>query len=116
MLDCSLQPELFRPMQASEVAQYLKVSRRTLEAWRQSTKDRGVLHGPPFYQDYDGGKVLYPEIGVKRFAMARAAGRGVQVATQFAWQPLSDLCSALGWSLPDYRPKELRGSHQSLHS
>lgn len=116
MIESSSQPELFKPMLSSDVARYLKVSTRTLETWRQSTKDSGVLHGPPFYQDYDGGKVLYPEIGVKRFAMARAAGQGAQAATRFAWQPLSDLCSALGWSLPDYQPKELQGSRQNRRS
>ncbi len=104
---------LFRPMLASEVARYAKVSTRTLEDWRRRAKDTGVLAGPPFFQDYDGGKVLYPEVCVKRFAMARAAGRSLQEATRFAWQPLSDLCSELGWSLPDYQPKDRQERHQT---
>ena len=109
-------PELFRPLSASEVARYIKVSTRTLEDWRRRTKETSVLVGPPFFQDYDGGKVLYPDTCVKRFAMARAAGQGLPEATRFAWQPLSDLCSELGWSLPDYRPKEPPSSHQSRRS
>ena len=107
------QPDLFRPMSASEVARYLKVSTRTLEEWRRRTKETDVLVGPPFFQDYDGGKVIYPEICVKRLAMARTAGRGLQEATQFAWQPLSDLCSELDWSLPDYRPINPQAKRQS---
>jgi len=109
-------PELFRPLSASEVARYIKVSTRTLEDWRRRTKETGTLVGPPFFQDYDGGKVLYPDTRVKRFAMARAAGRGLPEATRFAWQPLSDLCSELGWSLPDYRPTEPPDSHRSRRS
>jgi hypothetical protein len=108
-----IQPELFKPMLASEVSCYLKVSTRTLEEWRRRTKDTGDLVGPPLFQDFDGGKLLYPEICVKRFAMARAAGRTLQEATRFAWQPLSDLCNALGWSLPDYQPKDSPVRHQS---
>jgi hypothetical protein len=107
------QPDLFRPMSAFEVARYIKCSTRTLEEWRRRTKEGGELVGPPFFQDYDGGKVLYPEICVKRFAMARAAGRAVPEATRFAWQPLSDLCSELDWSPPDYRPTLRQGRHQS---
>lgn len=111
-----VQPELFRPMIATEVARYVCVSTRTLEEWRRQTKDTGELRGPPFFQDYEGGKVLYPETCVKLFAMARAAGRALPEATRFAWQPLSDLCSALGLSLPGYRPKEPPNSHQNHRS
>jgi len=107
------QPEIYRPMLSSEVARYLKLSARTLEDWRRRTKDTDELIGPPFFQDYDGGKVLYPEICVKRFAMARAAGRSVREATRFAWQPLSDLCNELDWSLPDYQPKGPPAKHQT---
>lgn len=110
------QPDLFRPMIASEVARYVRVSTRTLEEWRRRTKETGELKGPPFFQDYEGGKVLYPETCVKRFAMARGAGQALREATRFAWQPLSDLCNALGWSLPDYRPKEPRDPHQNHRS
>ena len=78
-------------MLASEVARYARVSIRTLEEWRRQTKDAGELIGPPFFHDYDGGKVLYPERPVKRFAMARAAGRGLAEASRFAVQPLIDL-------------------------
>ena len=102
------EPRLFRPMLASEVSRYLKVSTRTLEDWRRRTKETNELVGPPFFQDYEGGKVIYPEICVTRFAMARAAGRSVQEATRFAAQPLSDLCNELGWSLPDYLPRDLQ--------
>ena len=35
-----LRPEQFRPMSVSETARYLKVSVRTLEAWRQRTAQR----------------------------------------------------------------------------
>lgn len=116
MIDKSIQPDLFRPMVSTEVARYVRVSTRTLQEWRRRTKDTGELSGPPFFQDFDGGKVLYPETCVKRFAMARAAGQGLQAATRFAWQPLSDLCSELGWSLPDYRPKVQPSSHQNRRS
>lgn len=109
-------PDLFRPMIASEVSRYAKLSTRTLEDWRRRTKVTGDLVGPPFFQDYEGGKVLYPEICVKRFAMARAAGRSIQEATRFAWQPLSDLCSELGWSLPDYQPKGPPETHRTRRS
>lgn len=111
-----VQPELFKPMLASEVARYLKVSTRSMEEWRRRTKDTGDLVGPPFFQDYEGGKLIYPEICVKRFAMARAAGRTLQEATRFAWQPLSDLCNELGWSLPDYRPKGSPAPRQTLRT
>ncbi len=107
-----LEPELFRPLTASEVARYTKYSARTLEEWRRRTKEAGELVGPPFFQDYEGGKVLYPQVCVRRFAMARAAGRELPEATRFAWQPLSDLCSELGWSLPDYRPKARPARHR----
>ncbi len=99
------QPDLYRPMLATEVARYSKVSTRTLEEWRRRTKETGELIGPPFFQDYEGGKVIYPDVCVKLFAMARSAGRSIREATQFAFEPLSNLCSELGWSLPDYRPK-----------
>lgn len=114
--DSSLRPELFKPMIATDVSRYIKASTRTLEEWRRQTKDAGELVGPPFFQDYEGGKVLYPEVCVKRFAMARAAGRSLREATLFAWQPLSDLCSELGWSLPDYQPRGQRDRHRSLHT
>ena len=94
-------------------SRYIKATTRTLEEWRRQTKDTGELVGPPFFQDYEGGKVLYPEICVKRFAMARAAGRSLREATQIAWQPLSDLCSELGWSLPDYQPRGQPDRHRS---
>lgn len=110
------QPELFRPMLACEVGRYVKASTRTLEEWRRQTKETGELVGPPFFQDYEGGKVLYPELCVKRFAMARAAGRTLREATRFAWQPLSDLCNELGWSLPDYQPKAPPAPRQILRT
>lgn len=109
----SLQPESFRPMCSSEVARYVKVSIRTLEEWRRRTKDTGELVGPPFAQDYEGGKVLYPEICVKRFAMARAVGCPLAEATRFAWQPLSDLSSTYDLSLPDYQPRDRQAPRQN---
>lgn len=112
-LQQGIEPDHFRPMLSSEVSRYLKVSTRAMEEWRRRTKDTGDLVGPPFFQDYDGGKLIYPEICVKRFAMARAAGRTLQEATRFAWQPLSDLCNELGWSLPDYQPKGSPARHQT---
>ncbi len=115
-IQSQMTPELFRPMLASEVSRYLKVSTRAMEEWRRRTKDTGDLVGPPFFQDYEGGKDIYPEVCVKRFAMARAAGRTLQEATRFAWQPLSDLCNELGWSLPDYRPKDPQVQHRSPRS
>ena len=114
--DSLQRPELFKPMVATEVSRYIKASTRSLEEWRRRTKETGELVGPPFFQDYEGGKVLYPEICVKRFAMARAAGRSLREATRFAWQPLSDLCSELGWSLPDYLPTAQPDRRRSRHT
>ena len=111
--DSSLHPELFKPMVATEVSRYIKASTRTLEEWRRRTKDTGNLVGPPFAQDYEGGKVLYPEICVKRFAMARAVGCPLEEATRFAWQPLSDLSSTCDLSLPDYRPRDRQAPRQN---
>lgn len=91
-----LQPELFKPMLSSEVARYLKVSTRTLEEWRRKTRETEELIGPPFVQDYDGGKVFYPTIGVQLFSMARAAGQTLQGATRFALQRVLDLCNESG--------------------
>ena len=109
----SFQPDIFRPMLVSEVARYTKISTRTLEDWRRRTKEVGELIGPPFFQDYEGGRVIYPEICVKRFAMARAVGRSLPEATRFGLQPVSDLCSELGWSLPDYLPRVRPPKHRT---
>ena len=109
----SRDPELFRPMLASEVARYVKVSIRALEDWRRRTKQDGELLGPPFFQDYEGGRVIYSEICVKRFAMARAAGRPLSAATQFAAQPLADLCNELDWSLPYFLPTARPRTHRT---
>lgn len=109
----TIDPALFRPMLASEVARYAKVSIRVLEEWRRRTKQTGELVGPPFAQDYEGGKVFYPEICVKRFAMARAVGCPLEEATRFSWLPLSDLSSTCDLSLPDYRPRDPQAPRQN---
>lgn len=83
-------------MLSSEVARYLKVSTRTLEEWRRKTRETEELVGPPFVQDYEGGKVLYPTIGVQLFSMARAAGQTPREATQYALQRVLDLCNESG--------------------
>ena len=110
------QLDFFRPLLATEVARYAKVSTRTLEEWRRRTKETGELIGPPFFQDYEGGKVTYPDLCVRFFATARSAGRSLREATRFGFEPLSDLCNALGWSLPDFRPKDLPDQRQNLRT
>ena len=57
--------------------------------------------------------IYFYHFDFKRFAMARAVGRSLEEATRFAWQPVSDLSSELGWSLPDYQPKERPAKHRS---
>lgn len=109
----AIDPDSFRPMVAGEVARWARVSVRTLEQWRRRSKETGELVGPPFSQDHEGGKVLYPEICVKRFAMARAVGSPLEEATRFAWQPLSDLSSTCDLSLPDYRPRDRQAPRRS---
>src|SRR5262245_53747665 len=109
---------LFRPMTTSEVARYLKVSRRTLEEWRRRTKELKDLYGPPFSQDYEGARTTYPEICVRRFGLARLVGHSIPEATRYGAQPLIDLDrnnfvhSQLDYSLPTDPPT----MHQNLQS
>ena len=108
-----LQPELFKPMLSCEVARYLKVSNRTLEDWRRKSRETEELIGPPFVQDFEGGKVLYPTIGVQLYAMARAVGKAPQEATQFALYKVLDHCNEsglLGCSLHTFQPETHRSS------
>lgn len=106
-------PDQFRPLLTREVAEYLRVSVRTLESWRAKTRNAGEFTGPPFFQDYARGRVYYPEIGVVRFVRARAAGCSIPEASRFAEQPVSDLSSGLDSSSPDSQPTDLPATRRS---
>ena len=109
-------PESLRPMTACEVSRYAKVSTRILEDWRRRTRESGELVGPPYSQDHEGGKTLYPEVCVKRFAAARAVGHSVREATRFAVRPLQDQSNGLDSSWPYSLPTGQPEKHQTRRS